>query len=537
MCMIDRVKGCLLSGAVGDAMGGAVEFDSWDTIRSRYGEGGIDTVVPPGRFTDDTQMALFTADGVIRALIGDGDAVDEVYRAYRRWLHTQGRAVEHDLLDGWLVADRRLRRRQAPGATCLSALESGLAGTADKPINDSKGCGAVMRAAPIGLAYPPDQAWELGCATGAITHGHRDGWQPAGALAAVISSVCAGSSLLESVRAAAARTDGGTRRLLGEAIRVAAVGLPGPLEIKVRLGEGWVGDEALAISVACALAAPDLRSAITAAVNHSGDSDSTGAICGNILGAVVGPGAVPAAWIEALDAADLVETVANDLAAATLDGPRQLGPLSERYPAARLPGPGPLSERYPAARPPGPGPLSRSYWVGPQLLAGVYPGSANQAAADEKLAAILDSGVTLFLDLTTPADGLHPYEEDLKRLSGGGARRVAVPIADLTAATPAVVRQALDVIDAETDAGGTTYVHCWGGIGRTGTIVGCWLARRLGGAAALVELASLRSRYEDNGRRSPETPDQVAVVRNWPRDGRRGSGPGWSATSSGHPYP
>jgi len=399
-------------------------------------------------------------------------------------------------------------------------LKSGLAGTAKKPINDSKGCGAVMRAAPIGLAYPPDQAWEIGCATGAITHGHRDGWQPAGALAAVISAVCAGSSLLESVRAAAARTDGGTRRLLEGAIRVAAVGLPGPLEIKVRFGGGWVGDEALAIAVACALAAPDLPSAITAAVNHSGDSDSTAAICGNILGAVVGPAALPGAWTEALDAADVVEAVANDLTAAILAGGSQLGPLGKRYPAAR---------------PHRPGPLGHSYWVGPHLLAGAYPGSANRALADEKLAAILDSGVTLFLDLTNPADGLHPYEEGLDRLSGGRARRVAVPIADMTAAAPAVVREALDVIEAETEAGGITYVHCWGGIGRTGTIVGCWLARQVGGEAALAQLAILRSYYEDNRRRSPETPDQTAVVRNWPKDRRRGSGPSRPAPSSGQP--
>src|ERR1700722_16541673 len=96
----DRCKGCLLAGAVGDAVGGVVEFDSWDKIRRRYGHGGIDTVLPPGWFTDDTQMTLFTAEGVIRGLICRGDVVDEVYHAYRRWLHTQGYNVEVELIDG-----------------------------------------------------------------------------------------------------------------------------------------------------------------------------------------------------------------------------------------------------------------------------------------------------------------------------------------------------------------------------------------------------------------------------------------------------
>ena len=482
-------------------MGGVVEFDSWDVIRSRYGEGGIDEVPAGGRFTDDTQMTLFSAEGVIRALVWGGQPVDEVYRAYRRWLHTQGYAVEPELVDGWLVADRRLHRRQAPGNTCLTALSSGKVGTASAPLNDSKGCGAVMRVAPIGLAYSPDVAWDLGCATGAITHGHPDGWQPAGALAVIISAVCAGGTLHDAVQRAIARTQGGTRRLLEEAVQLAAAGLPGPTEIGERLGAGWVGDEALAIAVACALGAPDLRTAVIAAVNHTGDSDSTGAICGNILGAVLGPESIPPAWIESLVAADLVDSVAADLTTAILDPPGR--------------GEG-LRDRYPKRRPLPPGPLNRSYWVDTHLLAGVYPGAANPVDAEHKLTALLDAGVTLFLDLTTPADNLRPYADDLDRLSDGRARRVALPVADRTAAPPAIVREALKLIDDENAAGGITYVHCWGGIGRTGTIIGCWLARELGGTAALAELARLRSAYSDSGRQSPEEPSQVDEVRAWP---------------------
>jgi ADP-ribosylglycohydrolase len=316
MRLAERVEGCLLAGAAGDAIGGVVEFDQWSTIRARYGERGIDRVVAPGWFTDDTQMTLFTVDGVIRAIVGGGDPVSEVHRAYRRWLHTQSYVVEPELLDGWLIADRRLYRRQAPGMTCLSALQTGLAGTPGHPLNDSKGCGAVMRVAPIGLAYPLETAWELGCATGALTHGHPDGWQPAGALATMIAGVCEGEDLATAVAIALRHTSGNTHRLLGEAVAVAKEGRIDAAIIKERLGEGWTGDEALAIAVACALGCPVAPTAILTAVNHSGDSDSTGAICGNIVGALQGASAVPRAWIETLDALDILRDAAEDLVAA-----------------------------------------------------------------------------------------------------------------------------------------------------------------------------------------------------------------------------
>ena len=92
---------------------------------------------------------------------------------------------------------------------------------------------------------------------------------------------------------------------------------------------GWVGEEALAIAVACALAAPDLEQGVLAAVNHSGDTDSTGSICGNILGALHGESAIPTRWLDALDAGDLVETVADDFVREMTDPPDSWG---ERYP-------------------------------------------------------------------------------------------------------------------------------------------------------------------------------------------------------------
>ena len=171
-----------------------------------------------------------------------------------------------------------------------------------------------------------------------------------------------------------------------------------------------------------------------------------------------------------------------------------------------------------SGRPPQP-PLSRTYWVSPSLLAGVYPGSVLGGDARRKVRALCDAGVTLFMDLTDGDDQLESYEHLLVLPT----RRSSLGVPDLTVAPVAVVRSALEMIDAESATGGTTYVHCWGGIGRTGSIVGCWLAERTGGAAALDLLIELRSGCADAARVSPETAAQRRLVKGWPQRGGAGA--------------
>jgi protein-tyrosine phosphatase len=166
-------------------------------------------------------------------------------------------------------------------------------------------------------------------------------------------------------------------------------------------------------------------------------------------------------------------------------------------------------------------PIPRSYWVTPHLLAGAYPGATDQEEARGKVAALVAAGVTQFLDLTETRDGLVAYERLVTELvPGGGVVRRAIPVQDLTAPSADVVRRALDLIDEEASRGGVTYVHCWGGIGRTGSIIGCWLAREVGGDAALERLRELRMVSADAGRFSPETSEQRALVRTWPSSSR-----------------
>ena len=167
---------------------------------------------------------------------------------------------------------------------------------------------------------------------------------------------------------------------------------------------------------------------------------------------------------------------------------------------------------------PRPAPLPRSYWVDDHLIAGAYPGAPGDAEADDKVRALVGAGVTLFLDLTTPEDRLRPYEALLAKIdSPANIRRVALPVPDLSVAPHATVEEALRLLDAEAAAGGISYVHCWGGIGRTGTIIGCYLARSIGGEAALAALAQLRTASADAHRSSPETAGQADFVRRWPR--------------------
>ncbi len=161
----------------------------------------------------------------------------------------------------------------------------------------------------------------------------------------------------------------------------------------------------------------------------------------------------------------------------------------------------------------GRGPIPQSYRVAGRLFAGEYPGAADEALAAERLAAF--AGVDVFVDLTHEDDGLAPYEP---LLASTAARRIAVPVADFSVPDEGTLAGALDAIDAAFEDGQAVYVHCWGGIGRTGTVVGCWLVRHgASGEAALARIAELHGATPNGVRRSPETDAQRQAVLGWVR--------------------
>jgi ADP-ribosylglycohydrolase len=332
---VDRYIGCLMGGAVGDALGAPIEFQRLSSILQTFGPEGLRKYVEyedgTGSITDDTQMMLFTAEGLLRArhrlaLRGTWEGYDHIcYTAYQRWLYTQGEtclksSTSAPKRDGWLVNLPQLHQRRAPGNTCLSALISGRPGTIDNPINNSKGCGGVMRIAPVGLLLHSDAtlAFRTGAELAAMTHGHPSGYLSSGVLAAIICRLNQGAGLMDAIEDSIhlLRSYKSHEETLGAI--TAAIGLSGKgnpsFESVETLGGGWVGEEALAIALYCALSHPnDFERAIILAINHSGDTDSTGAIAGNIVGMMLGEQAIPERWIARLRERDIVRQMAIDL--------------------------------------------------------------------------------------------------------------------------------------------------------------------------------------------------------------------------------
>lgn len=322
----ERYQGCLIGGAIGDALGWPVEFLRIDEIKQKYGPQGI-THLEKGRgnlveITDDTQMTIFTAEGLLRAENrgrnrGIGHIPSVVHRSYLRWLNTQGLTSDVEK-DGWIYSIEGFHTRRAPGNTCLNALMSGKMGTMEEPINNSKGCGGLMRTAPIGLFYKKEQAFKLGCESAAITHGHPSGYLSAGALSYLISAVIEGVDIEFAAEQALIECEKypyseESSKLIQKAISLSKSDTA-DLQAIESLGEGWVGEEALAVSIYCALKYKNnFEKAVITAVNHDGDSDSTGAITGNILGAYLGIKGIPENWVREVELSEELTQLADDL--------------------------------------------------------------------------------------------------------------------------------------------------------------------------------------------------------------------------------
>jgi ADP-ribosylglycohydrolase len=303
-------------------------------IRKRFGPDGIRNLAPAygrlGAITDDTQMTLFTAEGVLRshvrsAGLGPTSLPGIVGHAYLRWLASQeveGRA-EGIGRDGWLFGHRELFSPRAPGNTCLSALAAreGV-GDATPASNRSKGCGGVMRVAPAGLyaaslGLSPEQAFAWGCEVSALTHGHPSGQLPGGALALVIGEMVRGRSLPAAVALAkdSLRRQTAHEETLAAVLAAESLAAASPAEEALpQLGQGWVAEEALAIALCCALRAVNLEEGVIMAANITGDSDSTAAITGNILGAMLGVHEIPDRWLAQLELREVITEMADDLA-------------------------------------------------------------------------------------------------------------------------------------------------------------------------------------------------------------------------------
>ena len=352
--MRDRYRACLLGGAVGDALGYPVEFLREPAIWKEYGLQGIQTLEQAGNpapISDDTQMTLFAANAIVYAKEQGMTLSGSLWTAYQEWLGTQGdvsRMDDPEQPKMWVYRDRRMHALRAPGNTCMAAIRNGPAKYCPgyRADNDSKGCGTVMRAAPWGLAVPqkdcygdgPIAVYKMALGDAWLTHGHPMAGASSAALAQIVFQIVQYRPgreyrLEEAVSQIGFPGDAELRALLERAVRLALDPSVSDLDGIHALGEGWVADEALAIAVFCAVRyQDDFAAAIRAAVNHKGDSDSTGAICGNLLGAWLGTGAVATAFdLDHLELRDVIEKMADQLFEAVEgpDRPPQPSPAPE----------------------------------------------------------------------------------------------------------------------------------------------------------------------------------------------------------------
>ena len=352
MDLNNKLHGCIVGGAVGDALGYPVEFMNYSEIIGKYDHPGITRYhFPPSGtalISDDTQMTIMTAAGLSEGYRHwkrygfNMHPLKYITDAYVAWYWSQNGTEPDPMHKNYsgtlseLASLPPLRARRAPGNTCMTALAAISDG---QPVhNDSKGCGGIMRVAPIAtfsvLTGQPDEgASILAAQVAAITHLHPMGYLPAALMVRVLMRILGSSrpvrvddisdwieysKVMLNVCLHMLPHRQNDHSLPAElisksmdAIKLARSSMPDAEAIR-RLGQGWTGDEAWYIALYCACRHIDsFEDAVTAAVNHDGDSDSTGAICGNIMGAIHGLSGIPQHYRIGLEAYGLLEIIAS----------------------------------------------------------------------------------------------------------------------------------------------------------------------------------------------------------------------------------
>ena len=341
----NKIRGSITGGAIGDALGYPIEFVySFNDICARYGKEGItefDMSYPwleseekKALFSDDTQMTLYTVEGLLEAERNGKPIAPTVCNAYLAWYaHQAGRKVKISY-QSKLSEIEELNQNRAPGNTCLSALAAIHAGK--EPQNASKGCGGIMRVAPVGLYgaahdWSPADTARLAGELAELTHLHPLSTYSSATLA-VIVQLCASSEdavdkemfkgivdkslkIVSDVYGADAAAMDEFRKIVGNAMSLEDDPQSDWQIIEDRIGEGWVAEETLAIALFSTLRhVDDFTGCLISAVNHGGDSDSTGAVAGNIIGAILGDDAIPGKFKKEIQLRDLLLHAADDLA-------------------------------------------------------------------------------------------------------------------------------------------------------------------------------------------------------------------------------
>ncbi|MDE5886023.1 MAG: ADP-ribosylglycohydrolase family protein [Muribaculaceae bacterium] len=344
----DRVRGVLLGGAIGDAFGYPLEFVCLKAdIKEKYGESGLteyDLSYPwldesqrfqKALFSDDTQMTLYTAEGLLEAERRGTPFVPTVCQSYLIWMGFQEGVTIDRKYDSKLAGIGELNCRRAPGRTCIESLKAIHEGR--EVVNNSKGCGGVMRVAPVGIHgakhdWPLAKTASLAGEIAELTHSHPHSTYASAALAVIVQQcLCADHvdrEVLKAIVSESLKTVGEVygdsgifmksfRKAIEEAVRLSELRPDGWTDggmIEYCIGAGWVAEETLAIAVFSVLRyIDDFDACLVCAVNHRGDSDSTGAVAGNIIGAIVGYDAIPEKFTDGIQLHDMILDMADTL--------------------------------------------------------------------------------------------------------------------------------------------------------------------------------------------------------------------------------
>ncbi|MFE9257831.1 ADP-ribosylglycohydrolase family protein [Streptomyces sp. NPDC006879] len=340
-----RVRGTLLGGAIGDALGTPVRGLSLDAIREEHGPNGLTgPALAHGRrgaISSATQLTLFTVDGLIRAQVRKDTGVwhppTDLHHAYRRWSATQHEwgPDERRTDNGWLAQQEWLYARRDPDRASLTGLRDEARGTLQSPKNPhARDAGAAVRSAPFGLlvGWEPDLVLQLAVECAVHSHGHPEAMLTAGAFAVVLHGLARGDDMDVSVQralGALGRRPGHqpVTDALQQALGAVRAGMPSAARVEaLRDSSAEAAPGALAVAVYCALVSEDVRQGLRLAVNHSGNSAATGALCGALLGALHGETALPPAWLAELEGRGTVLEIADDFAMEMTQGPSLHGP-------------------------------------------------------------------------------------------------------------------------------------------------------------------------------------------------------------------
>lgn len=472
---LDRAVGTLLGLACGDAVGTTLEFKppgSFEPIDDMVGGGPFH--LRPGQWTDDTSMALCLAESILDT--GELDLVDQM-RRYRLWAN-----------EGYLSSTGRCFDI---GNTTRTQLER--FGRTGDPVDlrvDDEACanGSLMRLAAVPIRWHADVA-EAVSRSGESSRPTHPAARPVDACrlyGAMLAALVRGRPFDEVVYPGFWRFGG-----LHPAIEAIASGSWRGKEPPAIRGTGYCID-ALEAALWAVDGADDFRTAVLRAANLGDDADTTAAIAGQLAGARWGASAIPDTWRAKLSLGERIVAMAEMLFFA------DAGAAPDR--------PWPFDD------------FLHAWWVEPaRLLAGEYPGHHDGERAAAKVGLLIDMGVRTFVDLTQPGE-LHAYDRYVAEAASRrqlDLRYLRFPIPDMSVLDDDGYGPILDAI-AEGFDRGAVYVHCWGGVGRTGTVIGCHLVESGIAAEVVVEhLRHLRAGTCKAHRHCPETPAQADVIRRW----------------------